>query len=73
MSTFAIFFNFDFVVVSNFTLGKDCHNFFIYHINASFLPLGATVQGELWPPEQTASVINISMLPFSSLNVCNND
>jgi hypothetical protein len=23
----------------------------------SFLPLGATAQGELWPPEQSASII----------------
>jgi hypothetical protein len=23
----------------------------------SFLPLGATAQGELWPPEQSASIL----------------
>jgi hypothetical protein len=25
--------------------------------NPSFLPLGATAQGELWPPEQSASIL----------------
>jgi hypothetical protein len=25
--------------------------------NSSFLPLGATAQGELWPPEQSAAIL----------------
>jgi hypothetical protein len=25
--------------------------------DCSFLPLGATAQGELWPPEQSASIL----------------
>jgi hypothetical protein len=27
------------------------------HIEYSFLPLGATAEGELWPPEQSASIL----------------
>jgi hypothetical protein len=33
-------------------------NFYI----PSFLPLGATAQGELWPPEQSASIIILDWL-----------
>jgi hypothetical protein len=35
-----------------------------------FLPLGATVQGELWPPERSASILlySSSFLPILSLS-----
>jgi hypothetical protein len=35
-----------------------------------FLPLGATAQGELWPPEQSASILlySSSFLPILSLS-----
>jgi hypothetical protein len=39
--------------------GKSIFIHFTYfkrYIVLSFLPLGATVQGELWPPEQSASI-----------------
>jgi hypothetical protein len=28
-----------------------------YLLSVSFLPLGATAQGELWPPQQSASIL----------------
>jgi hypothetical protein len=36
----------------------------------SFLPLGATAQNELWPPEQSASILlySSSILPILSLS-----
>jgi hypothetical protein len=27
------------------------------YANGSFLPLGSTARGELWPPEQSASIL----------------
>jgi hypothetical protein len=38
----------------------------------SFLPLSPTAQGELWPPEQSASILlySSSVLPIVSLSFC---
>jgi hypothetical protein len=38
----------------------------------TFLPLGASTQGELWPPEQSASILlySSSILPILSLSFC---
>jgi hypothetical protein len=36
----------------------------------SFLPLGATAQGELWPPEQSASILLYSSSTGSSYLPC---
>jgi hypothetical protein len=40
-----------------------------------FLPLGATAQGELWPPEQSASILlySSSFLPILSLSFYGDD
>jgi hypothetical protein len=39
-------------VGSNPTQGME-----VWHVLPSFLSLGATAQGELWPPEQSASIL----------------
>jgi hypothetical protein len=39
-------------------------------ITYSFLPLGATAQGELWPPEQSASILLYSSSTGSSYLSC---
>jgi hypothetical protein len=38
----------------------------------SFFPLGAIAQGELWPPEQSASILlySSSILTILSLSFC---
>jgi hypothetical protein len=40
-------------------MGSVSDDWVYWHLftNASFLPLGATAQGELWPPEQSASIL----------------
>jgi hypothetical protein len=54
--------------VNNVQIVKHCKSFLLYYLKfilidyrkssyVSFLPLGATAQGELWPPEQSASIL----------------
>jgi hypothetical protein len=40
---------------------------------SSFHPLGATAQGELWPPEQSASILLYSSSTGSSYLPCRVD
>jgi hypothetical protein len=48
------------------------HNMFISSFLPSFLPLSTTAQGELWPPEQSASLLLYpsSILPILSVSFC---
>jgi hypothetical protein len=46
-------------------------DFILYNIiTVSFLPLGTTAQGELWPSEQSASISLCSSLTGSSYLSC---
>jgi hypothetical protein len=51
-------------------LGENGSDFLFLNSLGFFLPLGATAQGELWPPEQSASILLYSSSTGSSSLPC---
>jgi hypothetical protein len=45
------------ILMTEKTMASTKHDSKKFSKYTSFLPLGVTVQGELWPPEQSASIL----------------